>query len=76
MLTQGDVCKKCGKCDSRVFDTRVRGSDCVRVRKRQCRNCGNVWKTVELYDDDVKEMCERVQNIGNKSIDTTFSGML
>lgn len=45
------VCKKCGS-DTKVSRTSEDGGNIVRVR--ECKECGNVQVSLEVYLDDMK----------------------
>lgn len=50
------TCNKCGCHQSNVVETRwvkVGGLD-IKMRKRVCRYCGNVFRTKEIIDTEIK----------------------
>jgi transcriptional regulator NrdR family protein len=50
------TCNKCGCHQSSVIETRwvkVHGED-IKMRKRICRYCKNVFRTKEIIDTDLK----------------------
>ena len=50
----GEICPKCNSYrNSFAFDSRV-GADGIRIRTRECKNCGHRWKTAEINYKDVK----------------------
>lgn len=51
MNVDGNYCPKCNSLKSNVVDIRPNRYG-VRVRRRQCKDCGKKWHTVEvLYED-------------------------
>ena len=50
----GEICPKCNSYrNSFASDSRV-GADGIRIRTRECKNCGHRWKTAEINYKDVK----------------------
>ena len=50
----GEICPKCKSYrNSFASDSRV-GADGIRIRTRECKNCGHRWKTAEINYKDVK----------------------
>ena len=50
----GEICPKCNSYrNSFASDSRV-GADGIRIRTRECKNCGHRWKTAEIHYKDVK----------------------
>lgn len=50
----GEICPKCNSYrNSFASDSRV-GADGIRIRTRQCKNCGHRWKTAEINYKEVK----------------------
>lgn len=40
------ICPKCGKQNEKVTNTRLKNG--TRERTRKCRECGEIWKTIEI----------------------------
>ena len=50
----GEICPKCNSYrNSFASDSRV-GADGIRIRTRECKNCGHRWKTAEINYKEVK----------------------
>ena len=50
----GEICPKCNSYrNSFASDSRV-DADGIRIRTRECKNCGHRWKTAEINYKDVK----------------------
>ena len=50
----GEICPKCNSYrNSFASDSRV-DADGIRIRTRECKNCGHRWKTAEINYQDVK----------------------
>ena len=50
----GEICPKCNSYrNSFASDSRV-NIDGIRIRTRECKNCGHRWKTAEINYKDVK----------------------
>ena len=50
----GEICPKCNSYrNSFASDSRV-NIDGIRIRTRECKNCGHRWKTAEINYKEVK----------------------
>ena len=50
----GEICPKCNSYrNSFASDSRV-DADGIRIRTRECKNCGHRWKTAEINYKEVK----------------------
>lgn len=43
-------CPKCGNKDCTVIETKMRNKDTVRVRRRRCEKCGEIFRTLEVLE--------------------------
>ena len=55
-LEEGHICKRCGSDQSFIYDTReTKAYGFRRIRRRECKECGNRWITCELHFWEVVE---------------------
>lgn len=48
-MDDGEQCPKCEEYESIVVDKRFRPKYGLVVRKRKCKNCGEIWMTTEVH---------------------------
>lgn len=59
-LTYGIHCPKCGCIVSEVVNSRYVEKYHTTWRRRECRNCSQIWNTMEIY-------CPRKEKKGDKA---------
>lgn len=47
-----DECPKCKSRGTKVLDSRMDSTDCLRIRRKSCSICKFSWKTVEVLESD------------------------
>lgn len=44
-IVSGEYCRKCGEAKYDTIDSRIKEG--IRFRRKKCKNCGHMWKTIE-----------------------------
>ena len=53
-----DMCSRCGNCGTKVVDSRLDDSLSIRLRTKQCNECGFRWTTAEIMYDEMLTQCD------------------
>lgn len=56
MFASIDECPSCGHNNAKIVDSRFEDTFTLRIRRKECKDCGRRWNTVEMTEEDFENI--------------------